>query len=334
MRKIFIHIGYPKTATTTLQNFFYTNPELLKRHQLYYPEKGMALPEKGHHNITRSIPWNTVTANLYKPDLGDIDSLVKEIDKKKENVIISSEGFAHLFAKDAPKIDKYLKTSLKKYEIEYLIVVRKADEFIESSFFQRLNAWSRGRIKKQLPSIEETKIKHLKSELGYLRMVEKALQLDTKVTVLTYGSNIVNEIANYIIKSPVTVPKTSINKRQSKKLLSLIYILSSHKQQADYQRLFMENRKKIIRAFTENETEKYGIFTLPERLQLMRKYTKKINEINIKYHTKIAIPKDDKSEKGFFLVNDFNKKQLRIVHSIFGIELKKMTTQEIIKNTK
>jgi len=165
-----------------------------------------------------------------------------------------------------------------------------------------------------------------------LQVVEKTLSLDAQVTVLTYNSKIVNEIANYIIKSPVTVPKTSINKRQNKKLLSLLYILSNHEQYADYQELFTKNRKQIVRGFTEEEIEKYGIFTLSERLELTNKYAEKIQQINTKYDTDIAMPENDKSEKEFFLVNNFNKKQLRLVHSIFGIELKKMTTQEIMKN--
>ncbi len=332
MRKVFIHIGYPKTATTALQSFFYTNPQILKDNNIYYPLKGIAVPEKGHHNLVRAIASNPHTTNLYKPELGDIHTVSEEIKNRTENIIISSEGFSHLFNQDPKKVHKYLKTAFKAYEIEYLIVVRKADEFIESSFFQRLNAWSRGRLKTQLPDIKASKNKHLRGELNYLRVLNKVLSIEAKVTVFTYTNNIVNELANYIMQppSPITVPKISINKRQGKKLLSLLYTLATHDKQTAYQQIFIKNKKKIIYCFSEEEQEKYGIFTKPERSIILEKYAKKIQDFNTRYNLNISIPQEDKSEKHFFLVDDFNERQQNIARSIFKLELKKTVAKEII----
>jgi len=329
MKKIFIHTGYPKTATSALQYFLHNNPELLKRHQLYYPQEGLALPERGHHNLVRSIPFCFHTKELYRPRLGNFKTLLKEISRKEEDIIISSEGFTPLFNRYPERTHQYLNKALKGCEMEYLIVVRKADEFIESNFFQRLNAWSRGRWKKRLPSIKTTKEQNLNGELVYLKMVEQTFDLGAKVTVFNYNSNIVTEVANYITKSSVTVPKALVNQRKTRKLLSLLYTLSNHARHAEYQELFFKNTAQILRTFAEHEKEKYGIFTPSECAQLVEKYTQKLEQINTKYDRKIAIPGEDKRERAFFLVNNFNDEQLKLIHSIFGLDVQKIIAREL-----
>ena len=66
-KKLFVHVGYPKTGTTSIQRSFYCQRyELAKSRQLLYPEPCLARPEFGHHNIA----WEALSHPLFNPENG------------------------------------------------------------------------------------------------------------------------------------------------------------------------------------------------------------------------------------------------------------------------
>lgn len=77
-QKLYIHIGFPKTGTTTIQNFFYFNREKNKRNGIYYPTPVQRKGVEGnsHQSISasdyRTLYDNTpisVFLDIYKKDM-------------------------------------------------------------------------------------------------------------------------------------------------------------------------------------------------------------------------------------------------------------------------
>lgn len=87
-KQIFLHIGYHKTASTTIQFLLNQNREILKSYGYLYPSTGLFV--YGHHNIA----WEILQSDLFSKDAGNLDRLLEEIHTSNtEKVILSSEDF-------------------------------------------------------------------------------------------------------------------------------------------------------------------------------------------------------------------------------------------------
>lgn len=94
MRQLYVHIGLHKTGTTSIQ--WYLNRHLRKfaAQGLYVPQAGCPSPRaSGHHNLA----WTLLRAAQAQPALGDVDTLLRELEQAQaERAVISSEDFVHL----------------------------------------------------------------------------------------------------------------------------------------------------------------------------------------------------------------------------------------------
>ena len=97
---IYLHIGYPKTGTTTIQSGLLDNRPLLEQYGYYYPRSGIFI--HGHHNIYYELAAKDRTveklSNRFVSENGSLSDLVAELSKFKEmdsmaNFIISSEAY-------------------------------------------------------------------------------------------------------------------------------------------------------------------------------------------------------------------------------------------------
>ena len=88
MRKCFIHIGTHKTGTTSIQQLLSSSNSLLQNHGYFYPQSGRPdLP--GQHNLA----WEISGDRRFSPHHGTIDDLLKEVECRSDDVILSSEDF-------------------------------------------------------------------------------------------------------------------------------------------------------------------------------------------------------------------------------------------------
>lgn len=91
---IYLHLGKPKTGTTTIQSYLYQNRNTLRDNGYLYPDSGLV--QKGHHNVYFDLAQHP----HFNVNLGGMDLLIREIkdfkDQKKSAsaVIISSETFS------------------------------------------------------------------------------------------------------------------------------------------------------------------------------------------------------------------------------------------------
>lgn len=163
-KRLYIHIGLPKTGTSAIQNYLVTNYDLLKdKHNLFYPKLGRA-GDGSHHNIA----W-ALSANPYKELLDDakqrelLIELRNEIDSSTcSSALLSSE----CFAMHSNKAFKEIIAS--NYELHIICYLRRQDDYIESSYSQIV----KDVVRKETRSFTEYLNDSL-SSLSYFEMLQK-----------------------------------------------------------------------------------------------------------------------------------------------------------------
>lgn len=91
MARLVLHIGTHKTATTTVQDTFCANRDLLAQHGLIYPALGR---HTGHHGLLTD--WIALPATYDLPDggVGTLRALATEYEDSDKTLLLSSEEFS------------------------------------------------------------------------------------------------------------------------------------------------------------------------------------------------------------------------------------------------
>lgn len=138
MKKVILHIGQTKTATTTLQSFFYDNRSWLSRHGIYYPECPESHPLRSQH---RFLVDSLARLSLpYPESVPEWDYLKDKISSTPhDTVLISEEVFWHLLEQrrdDKPDALRWIKEQLDGYDVRVICYLRRQDAWIESWYNQ------------------------------------------------------------------------------------------------------------------------------------------------------------------------------------------------------
>jgi hypothetical protein len=134
----YIHIGLPKTATTTIQYFLTIHREALLKRGVLYPQS-IAISD-GHSELHRTlsvaleperVPW----LDGLRRQWGNADviaSLLEETLRSKPKVVIlSAESLSFMLKPEA------LKQALAPYPVRILVYLRRQDSFL-ASFYNQL----------------------------------------------------------------------------------------------------------------------------------------------------------------------------------------------------
>lgn len=174
MRKLFIHIGLPKTATSLVQKFLYENEKLLTQQNLRYVHTGLHKDLKCHHELIWKLGLHQgpsyVDKNIDQEKSKVLDQLANENRKYKErDLIISSEllTFVDSYDKLLPIMDLFADR-----EIYFLVSLRKQDEFLES-LYQQI-------VKDGSPETFNGWFAHAKHIANYENLIDKLLALVSK----------------------------------------------------------------------------------------------------------------------------------------------------------
>ena len=131
LKRIFLHIGQPKTATTTIQNFLSINQAKLIKHGWLYPNAGRQYA--AHHllgNFFRAAPIHWIGQADPAQVMAD---LKREIDESNcDNIILSTESL--YFAENPDQFAAYL----KDFDVSVVVFLRRQDEWIESAYQENL----------------------------------------------------------------------------------------------------------------------------------------------------------------------------------------------------
>lgn len=127
LKRVFLHIGQPKTATTTIQSFLNINQAELIKHGWLYPNAGRAhLAQHVFGNLFREkkVAWiDTADPRKLRADLN------REVEKTGcENIIISTESL--YFTRNPAAFAQFF----KDFDTKVIIFLRRQDEWIESAY--------------------------------------------------------------------------------------------------------------------------------------------------------------------------------------------------------
>lgn len=139
MRTLYLHIGLPKTATSTLQKYLYENKDALMNNNLIYTETGMNHELKCHHDLIWAFGLHEGVPNLTKENIQlKKNELIKKLESdsiryKDFDIIISSELI--YFLEDFKKL-KEIVDIFKMHNLKIIFTIRKQKEFLLSLYQQ------------------------------------------------------------------------------------------------------------------------------------------------------------------------------------------------------
>lgn len=149
-KQLFIHIGFGKTGTTSVQDTFHASRDLLKQNGVLYPVSGLS--GTGHHALA---PLNETVIQGRAED--EYEKLLDEIAADESGkVLISSENFSFireeyvaatkaLFAEFDTKIIFYVRPQVELIEstyLEWIKVGRKCPDNLAAFFRQNANGFN------------------------------------------------------------------------------------------------------------------------------------------------------------------------------------------------
>jgi hypothetical protein len=125
-KTLIIHIGYHKTATTTLQRFLTDNVKVLAKHGVLYPKSGRADGET--HGLL---------ANLLKPE-NNRESDGLECWKKLDNELAQFQGHTAILSSEcfleSRKIPPVIARLSSNYNVKIVVYLRRQDHWIQSVY--------------------------------------------------------------------------------------------------------------------------------------------------------------------------------------------------------
>ena len=159
MKTLYLHIGLPKTATTTIQHFLVVNQTVLRNEGWLYPNAGRQY--LAHHLL----------GNFFRPDplywIGQADPaacyrvLMDEVDGSGcDKVIMSTESL--YFTPDPSVIPLYF----KDFRVVPVVFLRRQDEWLES-------AYREGRKNAELQISIEAYFEHMRPWMDYAATLKK-----------------------------------------------------------------------------------------------------------------------------------------------------------------
>ena len=144
---VYLHVGSPKTGTTTLQNFLPDNKEILEKHGMTYPDfgfryEGVGVRRNGHFLITtrhRDEQGRRILTKE-KEDYETGLQKLKELSARFPRIILSDEGLWKQSLVDRKNFWETLKNDLDGMGMDMKIIVyfRRQDDFMQSHYAQKI----------------------------------------------------------------------------------------------------------------------------------------------------------------------------------------------------
>lgn len=146
MKTLFLHIGTPKTATTSIQHFCDDNQERLNQRSYCYPDYSYTYTNVGKLRNAHFLFGRLFDENgerKYEKEDAIFDegmNRLSELFETYDNVILSDEGIWHYGLQDDEKMWKKLKeeSQKKKFSVKVIGYFRRQDEFLFSWWSQQI----------------------------------------------------------------------------------------------------------------------------------------------------------------------------------------------------
>jgi 2-polyprenyl-3-methyl-5-hydroxy-6-metoxy-1,4-benzoquinol methylase len=205
-RRLFLHIGSPKTGTSHLQSFLFENYENLRFENILYPKSliGSAVDPK-HQPLFASL--FTGNEKLFY-DL--LQRMAHETNGSTGTLILSSEGFYHHINEFTESSWRLLKSFSDLFEFKVVVYLRPQSEYMESMYRQYMKN-PRGvnaEFGSSLTIYEMLERPKLRQNLDYYDSLMKwaAVVGEKNILVRRYTKNVVEDFMT-LLKLEIREPK-------------------------------------------------------------------------------------------------------------------------------
>jgi hypothetical protein len=143
-KRIYIHIGWHKTGSSSIQDFLLRNRQkLIDQEKTYFPEEGLLIC--AHHPIVwafqnkKTSPWGSIEIPPEGPE-----KYIKDIHESAESkgcgtIVLSSEEFCILNNKQISNLHAALENN--SFDVIIIAYIRRQDNLIESAYNMEVKWW-------------------------------------------------------------------------------------------------------------------------------------------------------------------------------------------------
>lgn len=136
-RRLVVHIGLPKTATTYIQSGLFTNRAALRQLGVFLPQSGRLNLEPNlvaHHHLA----WEMFSPRRFEPSSGGWEELRRELRTAAADVVLlSSEEFSRVTTKGvADAFEQNLRSLCD--DVTVVMVIRDQLSWLNSTYLQRV----------------------------------------------------------------------------------------------------------------------------------------------------------------------------------------------------
>lgn len=280
--EIIFHIGFHKTGSSSIQQFFHKNRELFKeRFQILYPKSlvvGFA-----HHGLVWSIKKSSLA--LHYGFISDAEKLLELISEIKEinlaKIIISSEFLSNLTEEDIETIKKQLCQYLE-FQSKIIIYSRRQDITIESLYSQNIKTFETKEKRILKDYLNQIWINTLLNYYNLLSSWQEAFP-EAQIIPRVYDRTLFpegNVILDFLSVLGIDMPEAREYKIEANPSLSHLSTLVMRKINEKFDLTPEEHGKVITYLFKLDREEGSPIksfFALPERISFLE-YFRESNE--------------------------------------------------------
>lgn len=196
MRKVYLHIGLPKTATSSVQAFLYGNKKFLNKNGLRYVQTGLSKNLKCHHDLMWKLGLHqgpSYVENDIQRHKGEVLKQLSAENRKYQDkdFIVSSELLT--FLGDYTKLIDLLNV-FKDREVVFLLTLREQGDFLESLYQQV--------VKDGCEQTFEEWFVHAKNVADYSALIDKVLMIadikNVRITAFDTKKSDFNPVVDFL----------------------------------------------------------------------------------------------------------------------------------------
>jgi hypothetical protein len=276
-----VHIGLPKTGTTSLQRHFFEHAGILEENGCLYPKEWIAPGKFAHHLLSSAVRQGGADNDELLAKFADFLRA-----RENDHVLISSEEFTNCIL---PKTFKRFSNALSLWATlsttRLVVALRRFDTFVESTY---LHATKVGNRQNDLATYIKNNEKWVANFFAGLASISKMPET-VEMVYLRYDRSIdmVKKIAN-ALNLPSVIgdhdgEKRIVNSRLGAKAQAFLLKFDEHKSS----RNIKATRQKWIRGFElgrlrfNDEIDTYSILTFEQANSIHESGLKLAKQMNV-----------------------------------------------------
>ena len=257
--KLILHVGTPKTGTTSLQKYFDKKQSKLRRKGVLYPHNldKVQNPTAPKHHWFEKILQTTHLEQL----LENVKNVISQVKIDTHTIILSSEGvYNHWW--DFPEQSKVVLSELVElFDLQLWVWFREPLEFIERYYKQCIrNPQLVGNpcYGKDLSFGQMLDIEWFSQHLNYQGFVSECQALfgKTKVSIFKYEGDVVQQVSEMLgLATPHDNPTLRKNRSLNNASISLLRALNRYDIKAKDKQILMPHIRSINEVLNSYENE-------------------------------------------------------------------------------